>query len=529
MNRFNRLTHAIIHYSRGHSRRAAGLAWRGIVAAVIGWAMAGSAAAQQPAAPPYAGAPDATGAVGNWPAVPPGGSAPPAAPPMTAPSAPAGNFIGPAGIAPYGPAPPVYGTPTPGSVAAPAYAAPSYAVPNATAPSYGPPGGTYLPPAAPSTWPGLGPAADAPPNLPPLPGNPVPGHPDTFWDLGFKARGYYLDDQRIEWTGLEQTFGAEGVLSPSVHTQWGGWDMSVAGEFFINEPYDQNILTDTLERKSYLQDFIIPPFQINQLFLSVKYEDWTFWLGKKNTPFGRYYPELDTNAQLDAPFIRTEAILWQETGLFAQYHPGNFVGDIAVTNGGENLDTNSSKAIIARAGWDAENWAVGASIKWQDGIGSEGQKEYNNYAGIDFMYRWGIFTLSGELIYDQYGFTRPVPTDPTQLDLFFILNDLPRDLYYRDLNNGLNTPITGVGYYVNLGFRWEHWGGMLNYGEFYPEQIGVPQQDVTNRRGIAKVDYYFNPHLKTYDMVMLETEGYIAQNNAPHRGLVLLSGLEYSF
>ena len=270
------------------------------------------------------------------------------------------------------------------------------------------------------------------------------------------------------------------------------------------------------------------PFQINQLYLSLKYADWTFWLGKKNTPFGRYYPELDTNAKIDAPFIRTEAISGRRRA-FSRCHPGDFVADVALTNGGQDRDTNSSKALIGRVGWETENWAVGASIKWQDGIGSEGQKQYNNYAGIDFMYRWGIFTLSGELIYDQYGFTRPVPADPTQLDFFFIDSGLPRSIYYRDLNNGQDNPITGVGYYINLGFRLERWSGMLNYGEFYPQQIGVPQQDVTNRRGIAKVDYYFTPHVKTYDMVMLETEGYLAQDNRPRRGLVLLTGLEYSF
>ncbi len=52
----------------------------------------------------------------------------------------------------------------------------------------------------------------------------------------------------------------------------------------------------------------------------------------------------------------------------------------------------------------------------------------------------------------------------------------------RDLNQGLSDPITGWGYYVDLLFEAELWLLGLNYGEFYPEQIGNLQHDATNRR-----------------------------------------------
>jgi len=36
--------------------------------------------------------------------------------------------------------------------------------------------------------------------------------PDFLYHVGGKARGYYINDQRIEFTGMESTFAVEGVL-----------------------------------------------------------------------------------------------------------------------------------------------------------------------------------------------------------------------------------------------------------------------------------------------------------------------------
>jgi len=68
---------------------------------------------------------------------------------------------------------------------------------------------------------------------------------------------------------------------------------------------------------------------------------------------------------------------------------------------------NSSKALVARAGIDQPWYALGTSVKWQDGNGSETQKAFNNHVGLDAMIRRGQWTLSGEAIYDQYGLRRP--------------------------------------------------------------------------------------------------------------------------
>jgi hypothetical protein len=341
------------------------------------------------------------------------------------------------------------------------------------------------------------------------------------WDLGFLARGYYLNDQRIQWSGLESTFAVEGVLSPVFKHREGDWETSVEGEFYLNQPNDRNILLDTPERQSYAANFDIPPWQISQLFIRCRYDDLTVMLGKIPTPFGRTYFPLYTNSRMDAPFIRTECIDWWETGLLVRYQPGWFIADVAITNGGTDRDTNSSKALVSRVGIETPAFAAGASIKIQDGVGSDEDKQFDNYAGLDIMYRFGPWTLSGEAIYDQYGFRQP-GFDPN--DIYW-----GRSLYYRDNNYAPGVADWGVGYYVNLGYEDDRWGLTLNYGEFYPQRTGDPSQDVTIRRGLVKVSYRFTPHLLTYNMLLRETDIADAQDNRPRQGLAILTGLQYTF
>ena len=349
--------------------------------------------------------------------------------------------------------------------------------------------------------------------------SPAPN--ERCWDVGGLVRGYYRNDQRIAWSGMEESFGAEGVITPMFRRQFGDWETKVEGEFYINQPFDQNILADTAERRSYLGNFKVDTFEISKLLVYCRRDDWSITLGKMETPFGRYYFPLYSNARIDAPFIRTESILWRETGLMIRYQPGIFVGDVAITNGSEDLDSNSSKAIVSRLGLQNEYSAVGISVKWQDGIGSEDQKEYNNHVGADGMVRLGQFQLSGECIYDEYGFRQP-GFDPDDITWY-------HSIYYRDLNRALNVPLTGVGYYVNLGYKGDYWDIDLNYGEYYPTPIGDPQHDEINRRGIVKAAYSFTPVLKPYCAVLIENSGWIAQADRPHKGFMILSGLQYVF
>jgi len=344
---------------------------------------------------------------------------------------------------------------------------------------------------------------------------------ESWLEIDVLARAFYVNDQRLYWTGQEATFGAEAILAPVARQQFGLWDTEMGGEFFLNQRFDRNILIDTAERRSYTAHFEPDVFEVSELYLAVERGDWALALGKITTPFGRTYFPLYTNSRVDAPFIRTESILYRETGLLIHYHPGIFVGDVALVNGNEDRDTNSTKALISRLGLESADWALGASIKVQDGIGSEQQKYFNAHVGADAMVRRGPLTLSAEAIYDQYGLRRP-GFDP---------NDITwkRSIYYRDTNDSSYDPITGLGYYVDLSFYEERWFWSLNYGQFHPEQIGHPQHDVLQRRGIIKIAYQMTPWFQWYSVTMIENDGYIAQDGRPRRGSFVLAGLQGRF
>lgn len=296
--------------------------------------------------------------------------------------------------------------------------------------------------------------------------------PEGFTLAGL-ARAYFLDDQRLQWSGLEATFGAEAALNPRYVRRAGNWLMRADGIFFLNQPFDRNILVDG-DRRSYAANFQTDPFQIWHLNLAFTRGDFTVALGKDRTPFGRYYFPIYSNSFFDAPFIRTEVIRWVETGLFVRYSPGPLNIEAAVTNGGFERDTNSSKAFVGRVGFDTPNWALGASAKIQDGIGSEEQKLNSSYYGFDGMVRWGRFELSSEAVWDKYGFREPF--DPN--NIFW-----GRSIYYRDVFNGTKDgALHGFGYYFNLAWTYGRTRIDLNYGEYYPQKIGDPlQDDVTSR------------------------------------------------
>ncbi|MCY2991914.1 MAG: hypothetical protein NTY19_29155 [Planctomycetota bacterium] len=342
-----------------------------------------------------------------------------------------------------------------------------------------------------------------------------------WYRLECLARGYYVNDQRIAWTGQEETFGVAGIVAGILRRPYGEWEVGLESELYLNQPYDRNLLVDTPQRRSYRGNFEVQTLEISQLLLSARSGDWLFAMGKMVTPFGRTYFPVYLNDRRDAPFIRTESILWRETGALVQYNPSPLVLTAAVVNGSQDQDTNSSKGIISRIGLEGENYAVGASVKWQDGIGSEGQKQYNNHVGVDALVRRGAWILSGEAIYDQYGFHRPgfSPIDITWY----------HSIYYRDQNFAVKQPLTGVGYYVNLGYEAEYWTGMLNYGEFYPEHIGDPHHDAVTRRGIVKFIYHFNPMCDLFSTVMLENNLPDAQGDRTRKGQFVLGGFQIKF
>jgi len=354
-----------------------------------------------------------------------------------------------------------------------------------------------------------------------------PSLPDFSYHFGGRARGYYINDQRIEFTGMESTFAVEGVLEAGAMQQIDGWELAIESQIFLNQPFDKNMLVDTPERKSFTHNFDIDPLQISQLYLGARRGDFYAAMGRFVTPFGRFYFPNYRNNFDDSPFIRSESILFRETGLLLQWDPGIWVLNACLTNGGFQQDANSSKALVARVGIDQPWYAIGTSVKWQDGNGSETQKVFNNHVGLDAMVRRGPWTLSSEAIYDQYGLRKP----GTPLDSI----TWGRSLYYRDVNNGFNHPISGVGYYVNLGYEGPRWTLMLNYGDFFPEQIGTPaqrnkrRQSVPNHRGLIKASRHWTSHFETYSVLLLENNLAHSFDASTRRGIYVIFGGQFAW
>src|SRR5208282_2734331 len=126
-------------------------------------------------------------------------------------------------------------------------------------PQYGPPV-AYPPPAiteAPQFQDGVqyprpipAPARDGTPagNIPPEDQSMIPAGTNSAYHLldhlegNVVARGYYANDQRIEWSGMEATFGGEAVLTPRLRQRCGDFEFLLDSELNINQPFDQDQL-----------------------------------------------------------------------------------------------------------------------------------------------------------------------------------------------------------------------------------------------------------------------------------------------
>ena len=345
-------------------------------------------------------------------------------------------------------------------------------------------------------------------------------HNNVDYFLTALARAYYVNDQRIEWTGQEETFGVEGVIGAAALRDVGCWQVGVETELFINQPFDRNILVDTPERVSHRGNFEIDPLEINQMYIEATRGPWSISVGKRWTPFGRFYFPLNTNRLYDAPFIRTEVINFRETGIQLDYRKGWLDLTLACTNGSEDQDTNSSKAGIARLGVNGDWFVFGGSVKWQDGIGSESQKHRDNQVGLDMMVQHGNWCFSAEVTYDEYGFRRYF----NPLEITWHRSIYNRDQYFA------GGRMRGIGYYVNLNYCGPRWTTVLNYGAYAPQQYtGDIIHDRTTYRGYVKGIRHFTPGLDGVMMVMGENDVPIAQAARIRKGLLVYLGMEYRF
>lgn len=326
--------------------------------------------------------------------------------------------------------------------------------------------------------------------------------PDTAFMMDGLFRGYLRDDARITWSGVETTFGAEGVLRPAFVSRTGDWIVATEGEFFLNMPFGSGILSDP-QRDLYRPNFQVNTFQIFQLFVEASYDDFTVRLGRSRTPFGRYQSPMFTNNMQDAQFLRTDVINFIETGLFFRYRPNEWVVDFAIVNGEPDLDTNSSKAVVTRIGYETLYWTLGFSAKYQDGISSEYQKRYNNQLGIDGSISLGHWLIYGEAVYDQHGFLR----NPAEAPFFNPVGIGVRSLYGRDVFGGSEkSAIGGCGAYVGVTYRADTWLVDLSYGNYQPSAIGLPSHDASTNRLLFKTAYVAARNLEVFLVALAENK-----------------------
>lgn len=359
-------------------------------------------------------------------------------------------------------------------------------------------------------------------------GDRVPIHaifnPNTAFKVDGAIRGYYRNDQRVEWSGLESTFGAEGTALPAFVTVHDNWIVTAHGELFLNQQFGPSVLVGPA-MAAYKSNFDVNTFELFQLFVEATYDDFSIRLGRSRTPFGRYQSPMFTNTMSDAQFLRTDVIGFVETGLFLHYQPGLFVVDLACVNGEPDLDTNSSKGVVARVGVEDELWTAGVSMKYHDGISSEFQKRYNNIVGMDASAVFGRWTIYGEAVYDQHGFQN----DPTANPFADPARVGVRSYYGRDVFVGRDTAVGGWGAYLGVTCRGEKWVADLSYGSYQTEQIGDPAHDEPTRRLLFKAAYRPIPQLQLF-------VGGLAENRRPLSPLIarmhpfaMYAGLQYGF
>jgi hypothetical protein len=333
------------------------------------------------------------------------------------------------------------------------------------------------------------------------------------------VRSFLILDQRIAWSGVESTYAAEAVLRPRYERQTGRGTWRAQGQFFLNKPMGA-ILSDPV-RDLYRRNFETRPFEIFQLSLEWETDEWWILLGRIPTPMGRYSVPLLTNALLDAPFLRTEIVGFAETGMFLRWRPGIWTFDLGLSNGESTLDTNSTKALLARWGFDLPAASAGLWLRAHDGTGSEQQKLFGSFLGFDAQIRRGRWTIYTEGIIDEHGFYRG-DGNPAALGR--------RSLYHREVYRGTRAPILGGGFHVGVMLSWEDFWIDWNYGVYWPERLGIPSHDEPVKRAMFKFVWSVSPRFDVYAAAIAENsrpQPFVElYNNSPR---AMLLGAKFEF
>jgi len=146
---------------------------------------------------------------------------------------------------------------------------------------------------------------------------------------------------------MESTFAVEGVLDAGAMQQVDGWELTLESQSFL---ISRSTITCLPIRRSGGRSpttSISIRCKSHKLYVAARRGDFYAAMGRFVTPFGRFYFPNYRNNFDDSPFIRSEAILFRETGLLLQWDPAFGFFNAAVTNGGFQQDANSSKALVA--------------------------------------------------------------------------------------------------------------------------------------------------------------------------------------
>ncbi|MGE0433688.1 MAG: hypothetical protein AB7K09_11910 [Planctomycetota bacterium] len=345
-------------------------------------------------------------------------------------------------------------------------------------------------------------------------------------DLDVKAggfiRAYYRNDQRIFFSGVETTFGAEAGLHARATWRRDGWDLSAATRFAINQPYNLNLFRVGLSGPNgYQKNFVVNELEIKEMYLEVGYGDLLFVAGKKATFIGaRPMQRAYANDGVDRPFLHTEIIDPTEVGVWAHLTPGCFEFIAGVSNGVEDIDTNSSKAVIARIGVNLPHMRFGVSARLFNRVGSEFQKYYSNYVVGDFMLMRDGWYAGIEVGWDEHGLRRKL-TDLSLLDR--------RSYYGLDVYNGETNPVWGFGIGVAAGYVGQVVRAEISLSSYRPEPIGIPTHDAAVFRFLAKlaITPFHSPDVELFAVYIDEPRRPVDPLIQTTRNWFIYTGMQY--
>ena len=339
------------------------------------------------------------------------------------------------------------------------------------------------------------------------------------------VRAYLLDDLRIQWSGVEATFGVEGAVELD-HSRPGPFGpLEVRGRFDLNSTWRQAVLAgDGTNRDDYLATFDVDPFYLANLYVTFETPGLTWQVGKFPSPAAAAFrKELGLglfNSGLDAPFVHTEIVDRREIGVGLGKRHGSWGWKFAVTNGEEDLDTNSAKAsmLLLELG-SREGRLFKLFGKVQDGIRSEAFKAPASYAGF------GVYAGRPQRV--RFAFEATVDTHGLYRDYTGPIT-WPTSIYHRDVYDG-GDPIWGYGAHVVFRRDRGPWQACLSYGEYYPDHIGLPEHDEPVKRFLLSARRAFRGDGSFYWMLILENERPDEDWQKGDRPVAAAMGVEVSF